>query len=88
MLCSYVFTTNIHKGAVCCSVFSASGIVFLAGVSSALKNDNMYLLMDTEHSKPYYATAVDGAIYLYVTTFFISMLFLVRTYTAPTVESR
>mmetsp|Transcript_10469 Transcript_10469/g.12739 ORF Transcript_10469/g.12739 Transcript_10469/m.12739 type:complete len:183 (-) Transcript_10469:169-717(-) len=72
--------------AVCCTIFSASGIVFLAGVSAALKNDNMYMLLDSEEKRPSFATSVDGAIYLYVATFCISLIYWVRIYTAPKVD--
>ena len=74
---------------MCCTIFSLSGIVFLLGVSAALKSDSMYFLMeDAEDPKSSYADAVTGAMYIYLATMLISALFWVRVYTAPDVEAR
>lgn len=72
------------SGAVCCTVFSISGIIFLWGVAAALKSDTMYFLMEGagEEPKHEFAGSVEGAMWIYVGTLVLSLLFWIRTYTA------
>ena len=74
-------------GAVCCTIFSMSGIIFLLCVATALKSDTIYLVMeDEDKAKHTFAPAVMGGMWIYVATMCISALFWVRTYTAPEVK--
>ena len=78
-------------GAVCCTLFSLSGMVFLFGLSAALKSDSIYFLMEVaneENPKHSFASAVDTAIYLYLSTLLLSLLFWIRTYTADSIVEK
>ena len=75
------------EGAVCCTIFSMSGIIFLLCVATALKSDTIYLVMEDEDKEKHpFAPAVMGGMWIYVATMCISALFWVRTYTAPEVK--
>lgn len=73
-------------GAVCCTFFSLSGMIFLFGLSLVLKSDSMYFLMEGATApKPSYAPPVEGAMYIYLSTMVLSLIFWVRTYTADSI---
>lgn len=71
-------------GSICCTFFSLFAIIFLAGISAALRTDSVYILIKAPNGKPKLAESVDGAVAIYVATMVISILFWVRTYTQPT----
>ena len=76
-------------GAICCTMFSLSGIIFLAGVSAALKSNSMYFIMEgVEEPNHTFSEPVSNAMYIYLGTMIISLLFWVRTYTADGIIER
>ena len=78
-----------HPCAICCTIFSASGIVFLFGVANALKSDTMYLLMEgAEGAKSDYAESVFGGMYIYFATMLIALAFWVKGCMSSSSSSR
>ena len=61
-------------------------MVFLFGLSLALKSDSIYFMMEGATApKHTYAPAVEGGMYIYLSTMVLSLIFWVRTYTADSI---